>query len=63
MFEPSSSSRSADDTAEGEAAREYEEPWGHLGSPGIRRGIRGRIAKRKRDAYIRHISEQQRVDP
>ena len=59
--EPPSSSRPADDTAEGEAAREYEEAWGH---PGTRRGIRsGRIAKRKRDAYIRHISEQQCVDP
>ena len=61
MSEPSSSSRPADDTAEGEAAREYEEAWGHNGT---RRGIwSGRIAKRKRDAYIRHISEQQCVDP
>ena len=50
MSEPSSSSRPADDTAEGD--------------PGTRLGIRsGRIAKRKRDAYIRHISEQQCVDP
>ena len=56
-----SSSRAADATAEGEAAPQYEEAWGH---PGTRRGIRsGRIAKRKGDAYIRHISEQQRVDP
>ena len=55
-----SSSRAADDTAEGEAAPQYEEAWGH---PGTRRGIRsGRIAKRKRDAYITHISVQQRVD-
>ena len=46
MFEPSSSSRPADDTAEGEAARGYEEAWGH-----------------QRDAYIRHISTQQCVDP
>ena len=61
MFEPSSSSRVADDTAEGESAREYEEAWGH---PCTRRGTRsGRTAKRKRDAYIRHISEQQCVDP
>ena len=30
--EPSSSSRPADDTAEGEAAREYEEAWGHPGT-------------------------------
>ena len=59
--EPSSSSRPADDTAEGEAVREYEEVWGH---PGTRRGVRsGRIAKRKGDAYIRRIFEQQCVGP
>ena len=60
MSGPSWSSRAADDTAEGEAAREYETAWGH---PGTRRGIRsGKSAKRRRDAYIRHVSEQQCID-
>ena len=50
MSRPRPLDRAADDTAVGEAAGEYEE-------------FVQDIAKRKRDGYIRHISEQQCVDP